>query len=78
MAEGKKSKEKEDESGETWGTSREQPGLTRAGSPASHPEDAAGVGESRHRAAALFLGASWRPDPTETLSGTWRLPGGEK
>ena len=43
-----------------------QPGLTRAGSPASHPGDAAGVEESRHRAAAVFLGAFWRPDPTET------------
>ena len=52
--------------GGPWGLIRGQPGLTRAGSPASHPGDAAGVEESRHRASAAFLGAFWRPDPTET------------
>lgn len=48
--------------GLTWG----QQGLTRAVSPASHPGDAAGVGESRRRAAAVFLGVSGKPTPTET------------
>lgn len=43
-----------------------QPGLTRAGSPAIHPGGAAGDGESPHRAAAVFLGASGRPGPKET------------
>ena len=55
------------------GLIRGQLGLTRAGSPASHPGDAAGVEESRHRAAAVFSGGILETRPHRDM--IWGLEG---